>query len=112
MTDEAMLNPDIETQITWNFKGDNYRFSLHFYKDDLDSAILTSLEVNQDSRRCGIGTQIMDYVENFARHREFKRIFLKILNINRNTWLHQWYLKQGYVFHEEDTSGIWLRKDI
>ena len=46
MTDEAMLNPDIETQITWNFKGDNYRFSLHFYKDDLDSAILTSLEVN------------------------------------------------------------------
>ena len=54
----------------------------------------------------------MDYVENFARHREFKRIFLQILNINRNTWLHQWYLKQGYVFHEEDTSGIWLRKDI
>ena len=107
-----MLNPDIETQITWNFKGDNYRFSLHFYKDDLDSIILTCLKVDQDSQRQGIGTQIMEYAENFARCREFKRIFLKMRNIDKNTWLHQWYLKQGYVFHEEDTSGIWLRKDI
>ena len=80
-----MLNPDIETQITWNFKGDNYRFSLHFYKDDLDSVILTCLEVNPDSRRCGIGTQIMDYAESFARYRKFKRIFLQIRNIDRNT---------------------------
>ena len=107
-----MLNPNIETQITWNFKGDNYRFSLHFYADDPESIILTCLNVNQDFRRQGIGTQIMEYAENFARYREFKRIFLKIRNIDKNTWLHQWYLKQGYVLHEEDTSGIWLRKDI
>lgn len=107
-----MLNPNIETQTTWNFKGDNYRFSLHFYADDPESIILTCLEVNQDSQRQGIGTQIMDYAENFARYRGFKRIFLKIWTIKRNTWLHQWYLKQGYVFHEEDMFDIWLRKDI
>lgn len=46
-----MLNPNIETQTTWNFKGDNYRFSLHFYADDPESIMLIYLEVNQDSTK-------------------------------------------------------------
>lgn len=46
-----MLNPNIETQTTWNFKGDNYRFSLHFYADDSESIMLIYLEVNQDSTK-------------------------------------------------------------
>lgn len=107
-----MLNPKLETQTTHNFKGENYRFSLHYYDDDPESIILTCLEVDKDDRRSGIGTKIMKYAENFAKERGFKQIYLKIWTIKRNTWLHQWYLRQGYRFHEEDIFDIWLVKDI
>jgi hypothetical protein len=26
--------------------------------------------------------------------------------------LHHWYMKQGYVFHEDDVFDFWMKKDI
>jgi GNAT superfamily N-acetyltransferase len=107
-----MLKPKIETQTTYNFKGENYRFSLHWYADDPESIVLTCLEVDRDDRQRGIGTKIMQYAEEFAKEKGFKMIFLKLWSIKRDTWLHHWYMKQGYVFHEDDVFDFWMRKDI
>lgn len=107
-----MLKPTIETQTTHNFKGENYRFSIHYYADDPTSAILTCLEVDRDERKKGIGTKIMQYAENFAKEKGCDQIYLKLWSIKRNTWLHHWYLRLGYRFHEEDVFDFWLVKDI
>jgi TfoX/Sxy family transcriptional regulator of competence genes len=54
----------------------------------------------------------MQYAEEFAKEKGFKMIFLKLWSIKRDTWLHHWYMKQGYVFHEDDVFDFWMRKDI
>jgi GNAT superfamily N-acetyltransferase len=104
-----MLSFNVEEQTTWRFENEISRFSLHYYKDDLETVYLFSLFVEEKYRNQGLGSAILEYVESFAKERKFKHILLKV---ERGTWQEKWYESKGYCFKTEEEIFNWLEKKI
>ena len=55
----------------------SFRFSLHYYNDDLSTVYLFSVFVEPEYRHKGIGNIIIKMAEDIAKQMDFKIICLK-----------------------------------
>jgi len=71
-------------------------------------AYLYSFRIRPQFRRAGLGTKIMEMVEEFLRHRGFQSVTLNVAKTNVDA--QRLYLRRGYhiVAHE---PGIWSYPD-
>ena len=86
-------------------------FAIHYYHDDTNLAILTSLKIKPKHRGKGLGTLTLKKAEQLCLTKGFSRIALQV---QRNTWMHGWYKRHGYNEYEasDDCFNVWLVKEI
>lgn len=96
-----------------NFGDPSYHFSLYRYKDDLDTAYLSNVFVEEKKRNKGLGNNILFQAENFAKNNfKAKVIVLKVIE---KSWMHDWYQRHGYIDFERcqgDKSMMWMKKEL
>jgi len=71
-------------------------------------AYLYSFRIRPQFRRAGLGTKIMEMVEEFLRHRGFQSVTLNVAKTNVDA--QRLYLRRGYHFVAHE-PGIWSYPD-
>ena len=71
------------------------------FEDDADFAIICGLSVYKEKRNKGYGTQLLKEAEAEAAKHKRKYIYL---GTDENTWVYNWYIRQGYVDDGYDYS--------
>lgn len=88
----------------------NYsRIWLEIYEDDPSTCILTHLLVDEDYRKKGYGTKALEQAEMIAKDLGCNVVQLMV---ETDSWIHDWYLRQGYEFLKDDTTYTWLCKKL
>ena len=85
---------------------------VYWYFEEPSIVYLSSLSVDVEYRKLGLGTDMQQTREDIGRQRGAK---IARLAVYANTWMHSWYLRRGYVFEIADKSEeglIWLSKDL
>lgn len=82
---------------------------MHQY-DDSENFCIYCLSVNEDDRRMGAGTELIEYAERLGKHIGAK---YSILQVIKDTWQKKWYERCGYVqekYLEEVDNYVWMKK--
>jgi len=66
--------------------------------------LLRSLSVNSTNRSKGLGKQLVDFIENFAKREGVKTIYLL------TTTAEKFFLKQGYGLTDRNTLPAFIRE--
>lgn len=85
---------------------------LEFYDpptSDGTTAYIGSLWVNEEHRRKGIATALMDKAEELARSNKHKQVTLFWARTTPTEIL-EWYRRRGYAPYKRDCKNIYLRK--
>lgn len=100
-----------EWGIVYIYRGDNYRFSLYVYNDDMKTMYLSSVRVNPTVRKKGIGNYILDIAENEAKKYGADNI---LLIVSKSSWVHDWYKRRGFAdfMIDKHKDYIWMQKQI
>lgn len=67
-----------------------------------DAGAITSLQVLEEERQKGVGTQLMKRVERVAREQGLEQIYL---SARKGTFLVPWYRKLGFEIYDENPEG-------
>lgn len=97
--------------IVYHYKGDNYRFALYVYDDDMKTMYLSNVKVESDARKHGIGNKILATAESEAKKHQAETICLKVL---KSSWVHNWYERHGYndFCYDEDEKYVWMKHKL
>ena len=88
---------------------------LYWYKDDKAKAYIEMLSVTPEFRKHKIGTKLMNEAEKIARELKYNTCYLWVRWARDYTWLHDWYIKSGYLDikdHETEKDSVWMQKTI
>jgi len=88
---------------------DNILLRFAFYQYDDDTLYLSSVFVEECSRKRGYGSKILKAAEEVAKTLGVSKIRLKV---ERNTWMEEWYKKNGYEHLCSEGEYDWLEKRI
>ena len=80
-----------------------------FYQYDNDTIYLSSLFVRESDRKCGYGSKILKAAEEVAKTFGILKIRLKV---ESNTWMEEWYKKNGYEYLSAEGEYAWLEKQV
>lgn len=80
-----------------------------FYQYDNDTIYLSSLFVRESDRKCGYGSKILKAAEEVAETFGISKIRLKV---ESNTWMEEWYKKNGYEYLSAEGEYDWLEKRV
>lgn len=98
------------TRTVLEYSSDYARIWIEIYEDDPNTCVFTHLFVIENYRQQGFGTQALIDAEKIAKNHCCTTIYLKV---ESNSWMHDWYLRRGYEFHNFDVDNyIWLYKDL
>lgn len=98
------------TRTVLEYSSDYARIWLEIYEDDPTTCIFTHLFVDENHRQQGYGTQTLSDAEKIAKNHGCTIIYLKVEN---NSWIYDWYLRQGYEFDNFDIDNyVWLYKNL
>jgi ribosomal protein S18 acetylase RimI-like enzyme len=76
-------------------------------------SFLFSLWVDEDSRKNGLGKQLMEMAEQIARERGCKTICLEWSSREAPYWVREWYERNGYKIKAlRGDSRFLLRKEL
>ena len=82
----------------------------YFFKDDKTRLILSDVSVHVGFRKNKLGTRILKIHHDFCKLHGVK---YSLLWVDKGSWMEQWYMRNGYVFHEEKSeTENWLIKEI
>lgn len=88
---------------------DNVLSRFAFYQYDNDTIYLSSVFVEECNRKRGYGSKILKAAEEVAKTLGISKIRLKV---ERNTWMEEWYKKNGYEYLSPDGEYNWLEKQV
>ncbi len=80
-----------------------------FYKK-ANCCFLEILVVDEQFRKQGVGTKLLNNMEDVARTKQCISISL-LSNLNRDTKIHDFYRHQGY-YNEGSRAKLYLRKEL
>ncbi len=80
-----------------------------FYQYDNEILYLSSVFVRDSSRKHGYGSKILKAAEEVARTFGISKIRLKV---ERNTWVEEWYKKNGYEYLSSEGKYDWLENRV
>lgn len=80
-----------------------------FYQYDDDTLYLSSVFVKEYNRKHGYGTKILKAAEDVAKTFRVSKIRLKV---ERNTWMEEWYKKNGYEYLSSEGKYDWLENNV
>lgn len=87
--------------------------SIGFYDYEIinDKLYLHNIQLSEDYR-IGIGTQIMDLLEQKARKCNIKNVIAKVFS--ERLKVIEWLQKQGYIIDKkiEQENSYWIKKDL
>lgn len=85
--------------------------SIYCYLDSNSAVILSSLKVEPDYRKKGIGTLLQEVREQIGRDVKATHCNLRV---KKSSWMHDWYLRRGYIdFDKHGHRGyIWMMKRL
>ena len=104
-----------QTKTEWGtvyrYRGDNYRFTLYVYNDDMKTMYLSNVRVSTTARRKGIGNGILVTAENEAKKYGADTIFLIV---SKSSWVHDWYKRHGFADFMDNKykDYVWVQKQI
>ena len=78
-----------------------------FYQYDDDTIYLSSLFIRESNRGRGYGSKILKAADEVAKTFGVSKIRLKV---ERNTWMDEWYKKNGYEYISAEGKYDWLEK--
>ncbi len=78
-----------------------------FYQYDDDTLYLSSVFVEECNRKRGYGRKILKAAEEVAKTFGISKIRLKV---ESNTWMEEWYKRNGYEHLTHDGKYNWLEK--
>lgn len=81
------------------------RFSFYQYDDDI--LYLSNVFVEECNRKRGYGRKILKAAEEVAKTFGISKIRLKV---ESNTWMEEWYKRNGYVYLISEGKYDWLEK--
>lgn len=85
---------------------------LYWYSDDNESAYLNWLSVNELERNKGLGTELQILREQLAKDKGFTKCWLQVED---NSWMHNWYKRRGYIdnlLDKDNEELMWMYKEI
>lgn len=88
---------------------DNVLSRFAFYQYDNDTIYLSSVFVEECNRKRGYGSKILKAAEEVAKTLGISKIRLKV---ERNTWIEEWYKKNGYEYLSSEGKYNWLENRI
>jgi hypothetical protein len=82
----------------------------YWYNGEEHELILCNLNVNNKSRRNGLGREIQEIREEIGCKLGFSRYLLWVRN---NSWMYDWYIRRGYKYYQKKGSyTTWMIKNI
>lgn len=93
-------------------KDGSFRFAVYMYDDDPSAIYLSSVFVQEQYRKSGLGNVILSMAEDVGKNLGAEVI---ILNVLKNSFMHDWYSRHGYsdfVVNDEDLNYIWMKKSL
>lgn len=86
-------------------------FRLYHHHDRPSSIMFDNFSVEEDVRRMGLGTEVMNLLPEIAEKLGFIYISLWC---EKDSWLVDWYKKLGYEYLEDypEENAVWLRKKL
>lgn len=89
---------------------ETYSFAVYTYDDDPSTLYLANVYVVQEKRGEGLGNQILRMAEEIAKKMGRKEIYLQA---KRNSDVHKWYKRHGYVDVEPGDRNLeWMKKTV
>jgi len=85
---------------------------IHYYDDDKRSMFISELNVTDEFRRKGVGTLLIQTLEQMCRYYHASNVYLWV---KKDTWAHEWYKRLGYEYlkdHEIEENVIWMVKSL
>lgn len=85
---------------------------VYWYHDDNESIYLDWLTVNEEHRKNGIGRELQEIREKIGM---ISGAEFSYLCVRKETWMHNWYLRRGYVDFKDDEENaalIWMKKSL
>ncbi len=117
---ETMLKEELKNPDSYYFSAEHLGKVIGYggFKMIFDEIHIMTVSVLEDYRRCGIGTRIMNAVENSARELNAKKIFLDVRE--SNTCAKMLYDKLGFstcgvrkkYYSDNNENAIVMTKDI
>jgi len=83
---------------------------IYWFHDDNTIIYLYQLNVNEKSKRQGIGTELQQLREKMGLCLGAK---ISCLWVKKGSWMHDWYKRRGYIdWKNNDTeeNAIWMKK--
>lgn len=81
------------------------------YFEEGDKVMLGNLWVDEDYRRCCLGSHILEKSEEVVKREGFNSVILSYRK-EAPEWLADWYKKSGYEFIKDDGQCIYVRKKL
>lgn len=82
----------------------------YWFNDDEKSIYLNWLSVSESARKQGIGTELQIIREEIGRKIGASCAYLQV---EKDTWMHNWYKRRGYKDYKRDDNGlIWMKKSL
>ncbi|MBN1151267.1 GNAT family N-acetyltransferase [candidate division WOR-3 bacterium] len=81
-------------------------YTLENYGKD---CFLDEIYIKPDHRKLGVGSEIIKYIENYLKNRDFKAIHLIVYDSNQEA--HKFYLRNGFHDHSASFMTKLLKKD-
>ena len=79
---------------------------LSIYSDAPEDAVISDLFIPENCRNQGLGREILESCEKFAKEQGCNSISLRSDN---DDWIREWYKRLGF---EVESSQVWLKKNI
>lgn len=86
---------------------DNILLRFAFYQYDDDTLYLSSVFVEECNRKHGYGAKILKAAEEVAKTFGISKIRLKV---ETNSWMEEWYKRNGYEYLTSEGKYDWLEK--
>ena len=80
---------------------------LYQYNDDNATVYLEGLSVDEGSRGCGIGAELLEIFEKTGRNLGATAFCLWV---EKGSWMHSWYKRRGYsdLKDHEEANCVWM----
>lgn len=85
---------------------------IYWYNNDEKTAYLDMLSVNEEYRKCGIGTELQKIRELIAISTGATEARLWV---DKDSWMHEWYKRRGYTDYadyEHVENCVWMSKRL
>ena len=86
-----------------------YGFALYRYDDNLREIFLANVFVKENSRNKGLGNRILELAVLEAKKLKGEVLILKC---DKNSWIHEWYLRKGFKDTSIEKEMVWMCKEL